>query len=351
MPSELKMNNKNSTTTWTHDNNATSTATTLTSENVTELTTLNLTIPGLVDSNLPTNPETRHRRETETHQATTITAEETSQVLESQPVCRLEKKILYPAHVFDFKKPVQMILQEVFHEPYFMLYGEVYAFTIDPCFGPEAHLHQCNVGSKFIPFLMALFLLLSNVLMLNLLIAVFNSTYQEIKKNAMQLWKYDQYGRVTELEDAPYCPPPLVIFEQIWYLYKKLTRKRSKYGRIDKGLKLFLEENDVANVQSFEEDNMASLSRIELNQNLKEEIEKSNMIAQRHEERVDKITHRMGYFMESIDVYLNEMLSEREELIKNVLLKQSASGRPEERDRERDIEINQATEAYRGHLE
>lgn len=220
----------------------------------------------------------------------------------------------YSPEAFIFSKPLLMIIEEVFHEPYFMLYGEVYAPTIDPCFGKESMLHQCNVGSKLIPYMMAIFLLMSNVLMLNLLIAVFNSTYQEVKKTAITVWKYDQYGRVTELEDAPYCPPPLVIFEQCWYLYKKLTKK-NKFGKIDKGLKLFLDSKEVEIVQDFEEDRMADLLRTEMNERLREKIDKQKQsTTAENKQDIDKINNSMHHFMGSMNMYMAEMAVEREQM-------------------------------------
>ena len=73
--------------------------------------------------------------------------------------------------------PFWRIFERVFHEPYFMLYGEVYAFTIDSCLGAETDLYQCTTGYLLAEVLMVIFLLIANILLLYTFYPVFNSTY------------------------------------------------------------------------------------------------------------------------------------------------------------------------------
>ena len=44
-------------------------------------------------------------------------------------------------------------------EPYFMLYGEVYAADIDPCTPENAEKDWCKPGAWFVPVMMTIFLL------------------------------------------------------------------------------------------------------------------------------------------------------------------------------------------------
>ena len=44
-------------------------------------------------------------------------------------------------------------------EPYFMLYGEVYAADIDPCTPENADKDWCKPGAWFVPVMMTIFLL------------------------------------------------------------------------------------------------------------------------------------------------------------------------------------------------
>ena len=145
------------------------------------------------------------------------------------------------------------VIERVMHEPFFMLYGEVYAFTIDPCFGSDAHLHQCTTGASLAPILMALFLLMANVLLLNILIAVFNTTYARVISNAISMWKYQQYDILMAYEESSPIPPPFLLASQIYRFFRSCFRK-DKISNVDRGLKIFsLTEDQEEEVQDFEE--------------------------------------------------------------------------------------------------
>ena len=67
-----------------------------------------------------------------------------------------------------------------------MLYGEVFAGDIDPECDPECEeygkcaeedLVPCHVGRWVTPIVMTIYLLVANLLLLNLLIATFNTIY------------------------------------------------------------------------------------------------------------------------------------------------------------------------------
>ncbi|KAF6019914.1 TRPM3 [Bugula neritina] len=118
-----------------------------------------------------------------------------------------------------YNEPSWFSLRDVFLEPYFMLYGEVYAPDIDRKFGYSASPcegDECLPGRWITPLIMSIYLLVANVLLLNLLIAVFNFIYLGCKC----LWR----------------------------------RCKGKPKIQDYGLKLFLSDEDVRKVHDFEED-------------------------------------------------------------------------------------------------
>ena len=51
------------------------------------------------------------------------------------------------------------MLANITQEPYFMLYGEVYAPRIDPCVDEHFNNIDCNPGSWFVPVWMTVYLL------------------------------------------------------------------------------------------------------------------------------------------------------------------------------------------------
>lgn len=60
-----------------------------------------------------------------------------------------------------------------------MLYGEVFAEQMAPPCG-EPGLEECRVGHWVPPVVMSVYLLIANILLVNLLIAVFNNIFIEV---------------------------------------------------------------------------------------------------------------------------------------------------------------------------
>lgn len=60
-----------------------------------------------------------------------------------------------------------------------MLYGEVFAEQMAPPCGLPG-LEECRVGHWVPPVVMSIYLLIANILLVNLLIAVFNNIFIEV---------------------------------------------------------------------------------------------------------------------------------------------------------------------------
>ena len=88
-----------------------------------------------------------------------------------------------------------------------------------------------SVYSHVTPILLAIYLLIGNVMLLNLLIAIFTSVFEEVHKNSREIWKWEMYRLVEEYDQRPGLAPPFVILEDLWKLLKgiwKLTCRRNK---------------------------------------------------------------------------------------------------------------------------
>ncbi|XP_023245943.1 transient receptor potential cation channel trpm [Copidosoma floridanum] len=156
-------------------------------------------------------------------------------------------------------EPSWKIIRDVFMEPYFMLYGEVYADRIDPDCGQNPGMAPCVPGRWITPFAMAIYLLVANILLINLLIAVFNNIFIEVNAIAHQVWMFQRFTVVMEYEQKPVLPPPFILISHIYlvlrYLLRYITQGRMQSGETcDNGLKLFLEADDKERLYDFEED-------------------------------------------------------------------------------------------------
>lgn len=75
-----------------------------------------------------------------------------------------------------------------------MLYGEVFAEQMAPPCG-QPGLEECRVGHWVPPLVMSVYLLIANILLVNLLIAVFNNIFIEVNGVSHQV----NNGYSTEL--------------------------------------------------------------------------------------------------------------------------------------------------------
>lgn len=79
-----------------------------------------------------------------------------------------------------------------FLQPYFMLYGEVFAGDIDPHCGDEGEI-PCHPGRWITPTVMSMYLLVANILLINLLIAVFNNIFTSVNSISHQVWMFQRF--------------------------------------------------------------------------------------------------------------------------------------------------------------
>lgn len=72
------------------------------------------------------------------------------------------------------------------------------------------------------PILMAIYVLLANVLLLNLLIAMFSNTFTLVQDNTDKHWAFLRYSLIYEYYTRPVLSPPLIFFAHIYHLIKYL---------------------------------------------------------------------------------------------------------------------------------
>ncbi len=104
--------------------------------------------------------------------------------------------------------------------------------TTDYCYPKE--LETISDYKYVTPIFLSIYLLVGNVMLLNLLIAVFTSVFEEVHENSNEVWKWEMYRLVEEYDKRPGLAPPLVIIEDIWKLLKafwKQTCRRKRENR------------------------------------------------------------------------------------------------------------------------
>ena len=109
------------------------------------------------------------------------------------------------------------VIGNVFFRPYFQAFGEFFIEHIaansnanGEYFGssnPEIYLSS----KAFVYIFLLVWIILSNILLVNLIIAKFNNTFVEIESNAALYWKYKFFNSVSEFREKPVLPPPFNV--------------------------------------------------------------------------------------------------------------------------------------------
>ncbi|XP_068815012.1 transient receptor potential cation channel subfamily M member 7 isoform X2 [Struthio camelus] len=159
------------------------------------------------------------------------------------------KAILYPNEA-----PSWTLARDIVFHPYWMIFGEVYAYEIDVCAknSDQQVAHLCGPGTWLTPFLQAVYLFVQYIIMVNLLIAFFNNVYLQVKAISNIVWKYQRYHFIMAYHEKPVLPPPLIVLSHMASLFCCICKRR-KTDKTSDGPKLFLTEEDQKKLHDFEE--------------------------------------------------------------------------------------------------
>uniref|UniRef100_A0A3B3R4S2 Transient receptor potential cation channel subfamily M member 3 n=1 Tax=Paramormyrops kingsleyae TaxID=1676925 RepID=A0A3B3R4S2_9TELE len=219
--------------------------------------------------------------------------------------------------------PSWMLARNIFFMPYWMIYGEVFADQIDPPCGQNVTnedggivtLPPCKTGAWIVPAIMACYLLVANILLVNLLIAVFNNTFFEVKSISNQVWKFQRYQLIMTFHERPVLPPPLIIFSHMTMVLKHLCCRWRKHDddEHDYGLKLFITEDELKKLHDFEEQCIEEYFREKEDCFNSSNDERIRVTSERVEnmsmrlEEVNEREHFMKASLQTVDIRLAQM--------------------------------------------
>ncbi|XP_051548313.1 transient receptor potential cation channel subfamily M member 1-like [Myxocyprinus asiaticus] len=222
------------------------------------------------------------------------------------------------------EEPTWRLARNIFYMPYWMIYGEVFADSIDPPCGENLYdedgkkLPPCIPGAWLTPAIMACYLLVANILLVNLLIAVFNNTFFEVKSISNQVWKFQRYQLIMTFHDRPVLPPPMIIFSHIYILFRRLCcrcskKKEGELDEKDKGLKLILTPEELKMLYEFEEQCVQEYFREKEDEQLSSNDERIRVTNERVEnmsmrlEEVNERENTMKASLQTVDLRLSQL--------------------------------------------
>ncbi|KFP75287.1 Transient receptor potential cation channel subfamily M member 6, partial [Acanthisitta chloris] len=212
--------------------------------------------------------------------------------------------------------PSWTLARDIVFQPYWMMFGEVYAGEIDVCENNE----DCPPGSFLTPFLQAVYLFVQYIIMVNLLIAFFNNVYFDLKSISNKLWKYNRYRYIMTYHEKPWLPPPFILLSHIGLLINRIFHHQPQneldQEEGDVGLKLYLSDEELKKLHDFEEQCVEKYFH-EKNESLSSsDSERIHLTAERVEEmflQLKEVHEKVFYIKESL-VSLDSQLGHLQDL-------------------------------------
>ncbi|VDM01465.1 unnamed protein product [Schistocephalus solidus] len=93
---------------------------------------------------------------------------------------------------------------------------------------------DCPVYNAFVPIILACYMLIANIFLVNFLIAIFNNVIEEVQAEALGRWKYNLLLETEQYACRYILPPPLTLFEMIYHSCKAIFCKQLRSPKTDR---------------------------------------------------------------------------------------------------------------------
>uniref|UniRef100_A0A3Q3G8M0 non-specific serine/threonine protein kinase n=1 Tax=Labrus bergylta TaxID=56723 RepID=A0A3Q3G8M0_9LABR len=150
------------------------------------------------------------------------------------------------------EEPSWSLARDVVFQPYWMIYGEVYAGEMNKCDDGR----PCSLASLLISLLQAVYMFFQYIIMVNILIAFFNNIYFDMASISSKLWKYNRYRYIMTYQERPWLPPPLILLSHMDLGLRAIYRRcrgNAEQEERGPGLKLLLGHEGRKKLHEFEE--------------------------------------------------------------------------------------------------
>nr|XP_045593116.1 transient receptor potential cation channel subfamily M member-like 2 [Procambarus clarkii] len=198
------------------------------------------------------------------------------------------------------------IMEDVLLTPYWQMYGELQLEAVTGEDRNVCHPNSCVVSevcnnntmtckqgldcvcenpkeySWAVNLMLFFYLIIGNIMLLNLLIAIFTYVFDEVQENSMEIWKFEMLRLIREYDMKPALIPPFVVIEYLWRFFKKVWKLSCRKER--ENLEDYMKDT-LESLKLFEKESiMTYLARIAYT----EECSIDNRV-KRMSEKIDKI--------------------------------------------------------------
>uniref|UniRef100_A0A8C8DVL1 Transient receptor potential cation channel, subfamily M, member 4a n=1 Tax=Oryzias sinensis TaxID=183150 RepID=A0A8C8DVL1_9TELE len=127
------------------------------------------------------------------------------------------------------------IFRRVFYRPYMHIFGQIPIHEMDGKFfcctndtaAIEAGAEPCidTYANWLVVLLLVVYLLFTNIVLVNMLIAMFSHTFSKVQEHSDTYWKFQRFNLIVEYQSRPSLPPPFIIISHINLFIKRYIRR------------------------------------------------------------------------------------------------------------------------------
>ncbi|XP_028991038.1 transient receptor potential cation channel subfamily M member 4-like [Betta splendens] len=142
------------------------------------------------------------------------------------------------ALVYSYDPNLDRIFRRVFYRPYLHIFGQIPVEEIDvgkewdkECTTNKTLIWEgeepcrTELSNWLVVILLVIYLLATNIVLINLLIAMFSYTFNEVQANSDIHWKFQRYSLIVQYHSRPSLAPPFIILSHLNLFIKRIIRK------------------------------------------------------------------------------------------------------------------------------
>uniref|UniRef100_A0A8C6PMY1 Transient receptor potential cation channel, subfamily M, member 4a n=1 Tax=Nothobranchius furzeri TaxID=105023 RepID=A0A8C6PMY1_NOTFU len=210
------------------------------------------------------------------------------------------------ALLFAYDPRPNWIFRRVFYRPFLHIFGQI---PIDELDADKLRQMECTYNSTeikagaepclsiyanwLVVVLLVIFLLFTNIVLVNLLIAMFSYTFSKVQENSDIYWKFQRYNLIVEYHYRPCVAPPFIIFSHIQIFIKRKIRRVASVK--SQHFVLELEEWAASKLKTWET------------------IQKENLLSAQSKQQRESDTARLQRTSDKVDSVLKQMAEIRDQ--------------------------------------
>ncbi|XP_047428672.1 transient receptor potential cation channel subfamily M member 4a [Mugil cephalus] len=209
------------------------------------------------------------------------------------------------ALLYSYDPRPNWIFRRVFYRPYLHIFGQIPINEMDAdkvgeinCTDDveliKAGAEPCmsTYANWLVVILLVIYLLFTNIVLVNLLIAMFSYTFSKVQERSDTYWKFQRYNLIVEYHSRPCLAPPFIIISHLHLFVKRHIRRIPS----------------VKNQHFVQELRGRKASRL----NTWEAIQKENLLSAQNKRQRESDTARLKRTSVKVDTVLKQMAEIRD---------------------------------------